>query len=239
MLKRYIPMLLAVPMIALAVAGCGGSDDPAPTPPAAEQPAEPEALTKDQLIAQGDRICAEVNAAVGTIDGSTTIAESDKAGQKADLYDGLADRLEDLGTPSDGDAPTAVIAALRGEPTSDATAGTEAETGAESAAGSDPAAFQEAAAAYGFSDCAEAPSAPTSTGTESDGSVGAEGTDGTDSSGGESTYTEPAPAAPETQTAPPADTGGVNPNAGTGGDGGTDGGSGNSSGGNSGGIGPG
>lgn len=222
--KRFIPMLLAATTVSLAAAGCGGGDESAPAPAPVEQPAEPAALTKDELISQGDGICAEVNAAVGTIDGSTIIAESDKLKQKGDLYAGLADRLEELGTPSDGEAPTEVIAALRGDP------------GAES--GVDLAAFQEAATAYGFTECAEAPVAPV---PESAGAESPAGTESTDSSpGGESTYTEPAPPAPAPAPAPaPSETGGVNPDAGSGTGGTGGGGGGGSSGGSSGGIGPG
>jgi len=222
--KRLIPTILTAATLSLAAAGCGGDDEPTPAPTPAEQPAETASLTKDELISQGDGICAEVNAAIGTIDGSTTIAESDKADQKADIYDGLADRLEQLGTPSDGDAPADVIAALR-------------DLGSGSGAEGDLAALQSAATSYGFTDCAEAPSAPVATGAEAPPTDGS----GIEPSTGDGTYTEPAPAEPAPAPAPSDGTGGVNPDAGSGTGGASPGDSGSSggSGGSSGGIGPG
>lgn len=234
--ERLIPTLLIMAMAPFVVAGCGGGDDPEPPPAPTEQPTEPATLTKADLISQGDGICAEVNAAIGTIDGSTTIAESAKVTQRADLYAGLADRLEDLGRPDDGDPPTEVIAALRelGEAGGDAGA-TGAET--EPVPTTDPTAFQDAAAAYGFTECAEAPAAPSPTGTGEGYEAGGEEAAPVDP-GAEGTYTEPAPAAPEAEPAPPVDTGGVNPDTGSGGSsGGSEGSSGG--GGSSGGIGPG
>ena len=71
---------LALPLAALAIAGCGGGgggDSTASTAAAGDR--ETTALTKAELIAQGDAICAEVNAAVGTVG-----ASSAETGSQAD-----------------------------------------------------------------------------------------------------------------------------------------------------------
>lgn len=176
--------MLAIGFLAgvVLLAGCGGGDEETAAP-VTEEPTE-VILTKDELIAEADGVCAEVNAAIGTINSAESADEAAKAAQTADLYDGLADRLEELGEPSDGSPPTAVIAAARALGSSDADA-------------TDLVAFQEAADEYGFSTCAEDPEAPSGTPSTSDG-------DGSGTSEG-SSATTPAPApAP----APAPDTGG-------------------------------
>ncbi len=117
-----------------------------------EQPVAPD-LTQAELISAGDGICAEVNAAIGTIQTIETTDETVQANQIADLYAGVAERLDGLGTPSDGDAPTAVIAAATelGDPANPDPTAALAE-------------FQTAASTYGFTECAEDPAAPVSTG---------------------------------------------------------------------------
>lgn len=152
----------------------------------------PSALTQTELISAGDNICAEINAAVGTIQASETSDETIKATQIASLYSGLAERLDGLGIPTDGDAPVDVIATAEalGDP-----ATSDQETAL--------AEFQQTAADYGFTDCAESPSAPISTGTDTD-----TGTDpGTDTGG----TVEPAPAPEPAPVAPPDTGGGVAP----------------------------
>ena len=57
-------------------------------------------LSKAELIAQGDAICAEVNAAVGTL-GASEAEAADQVSQTADLYGGMVERLKALGTPDD------------------------------------------------------------------------------------------------------------------------------------------
>jgi len=184
-------MALATATVTIFLAGCGGSDS-APPPPPAPAP-EPATLSKADLISQGDGLCAEVNAAIGTIQNSTTIAESDKVSQVSELYSGLADRLEKLGTPDDGEAPADVVAALRelGDP---------AGTG-------DPAAFQDAARTYGFIECAGGPSAPAVPDTS--GST----TPSTSPDTGQTYETPESAPAP----APAPETGGVTPDAPSGG----------------------
>lgn len=167
-MRRCLLYSAAFGLVMLAIAGCGGDGDEdttaAPAAPVSEAPA---ALSKEELIAQGDGICAEVNAAVGTV-GATDSAAASQSVQVADLYTGMVERLRDLGTPSDdsagydefigaaeqlGQAESDVqLAAERGEE--------EALTAAESDASSALASFHSAASAYGFAECSKGPSAP-------------------------------------------------------------------------------
>ncbi|MFM9077875.1 MAG: hypothetical protein ACKORM_06595 [Solirubrobacterales bacterium] len=179
------------------LAGCGGGDsesDPVQT----DKPTE-VVLTQDELIAEADGICAEVNAAIGTINSAEAADATEQAAQRADIYDGLADRLEELGNPSDGSPPTAVISAAR------ALGGSDADE-------ADLADFQEAADEYGLSTCSEDPEAPSGTPSVSD------GTD-SGSTSGSTSGTTPAPA-PALAPAPVPDDGGgaapVNPGSGGG-----------------------
>src|SRR3954463_11496208 len=95
--RNRLPITLAA-IFLLALAGCGGGDDDT-TASAPVTSEETTTLTKDELLAQGDGICAEANAAVG----STSSSESASAGptQVADLYSGMVERLKALGTPDD------------------------------------------------------------------------------------------------------------------------------------------
>lgn len=196
--RLRVPALIAISASAAVITGCGGGDETS-DPVATEAPTE-VVLTRDELIAEADGICAEVNAAIGTINSAEVADETTRAAQRADIYDGLADRLEELGTPSDGSPPTAVISAARqlGDPEADQV---------------DLEAFQEAADEYGLSACAEEPEAPTGTPSASDGADAA-------SSAG-TTGSTPAPSpAPAPAPAPAPDTGGgaapVNPGTGGG-----------------------
>ncbi|MCB0862400.1 MAG: hypothetical protein KDB66_04215 [Solirubrobacterales bacterium] len=221
-LRRLTGTVIAVSALSLGLAACGGGDDEETTAPVATTTTTDQAvvLTQDDLISQGDDICAEANSALGSIETSTA-DETTKSSQIADIYDGIAQQLGDLGTPSDGDPPTDVIAAAQ-----------------DLADGSgDTTAFTTAAGAYGFTDCAQAPEAtsyPTdSTGTDSTST-------GTDSTG---TYVPPTTTpdetyTPPTTTTPPVSTGGgVAPTTPSTGGGTSTGGS--SGGASSGGIGPG
>jgi len=190
---------VTVLVLGLGVAACGGGggDETSAPATAATGTTEVAAITKDELIRQGDQVCAEANSAIGAIEASTA-DETTTASQIADIYDGIAQQLGELGTPSDGQAPTEVIAAAR-----------------DLAGGStDTTALQTAATDYGFSDCADAPEAtsyPSS--SESTGT----GSGSTESSPTE-TYTPP-PAEPTETYTPPATTtptpssGGVAPTA--------------------------
>lgn len=226
-------LLVAVPLLALALAGCSGGDgeEGEPAPVAAEE--GPTSLSKEELLAQGDAICAEVNAAVGTV-GSTSTGAEGQASQVANLYRGMAERLRGLGPPRDEEAGYAeFIAAAEALAQAQADvslaagrdeAVSEAESDAAAALGS----FRSAATAYGFDQCGEAPSPPASRPDPGEAPGGAP-------EGGEEEAAPPAEApeaAPETGGAGSTEGGSPGGGAGTGETGG-------GSGGGSGGIGPG
>jgi hypothetical protein len=175
-IRRYA--FLAVLPIAALLAGCGGGgdDDSTEAAPVATT-AVPELLSKDELIEQGDAICAEVNAAVGTIGASS--AETSPVAQVADLYTGMITNLKNLGAPQESSGYPEFVAAAdelstaqgevklaseRGE-----TAGLEAAEANASAALSS---FQSAAQEYGFEACGEGPSAPSVTAAPESGETG-------------------------------------------------------------------
>lgn len=233
--------ILALPVAALLIAGCGGGGDDDSTESTAVTTAAPAALSQAELIEQGDAICAEVNAAVGTV-GSSSAETGSPAAQAADLYSGMVASLQNLGEPEEADgyaefssaadelatAENEVkLAAERGD-----TAGLEA---AESNASSALASFQDVASEYGFEDCSEGPSAPVTTapGETGEAEVGEEAGGVEPEALEPEAEAEPAPeVAPETGGAAGAVEGG-----GTGG--GAEGGGGGTTGGSSGGIGPG
>ncbi len=167
-MRRCLLYSVAFGLALLGIVGCGGGDEEdtttAPTTTATEAPA---ALGKEELIAQGDGICAEVNAAVGTI-ASTESGDASQAVQVADLYAGMVERLRGLGAPSDDTAGyDEFIAAAEGLAQTESDVQLAAERGeeealttAESDASSALASFQSAATSYGFTECAEGPSAP-------------------------------------------------------------------------------
>jgi uncharacterized membrane protein YgcG len=226
---------------ALFLAGCGGGggEDTTAAAPATTEEATPT-LTKAELITQGDAICAEVNAAVGTVTASEA-ETSEQVSQAADLYGGMVERLQALGTPDEaaGYEEFAGAAEELAQATSDARLASqrgdeEALAAAREKVSSALSSFQEAARAYGFEDCAEAPSAPEAT---APGGVGGEEA-APEEAAPEEEVEEAAPeeAAPE-EVAPEEaapETGGA---GGTGGGTGTGGGE--AGGGGSGGIGPG
>jgi hypothetical protein len=157
-------LTIALPLAALAIAGCGGGDSTETT--AATTETTP-ALTKAELISQGDGICGEVNAAVGSI-GSREIAVPEQITQVADLYVGMVERLKGLGAPAE-DAGYAefVEAADELSATQSATKlATEREDTAAIGEATEKAApaleeFESVAGEYGFEDCSEGPSTPT------------------------------------------------------------------------------
>lgn len=202
-------------LLALAIAGCGGGgDETETTTPTVEEPA---ALTKDELIEQGDAICAEVNAAVGALTGTETAEASgaDETEKVANLYTGMVERLQDLGTPSDDDGSYAEFMEAAEELAkveSEAKLAAEREDLAvmeEADTGVALEEFQSQAAIYGFEDCSEGPGElPTPAGA---GEAGGEELEGGEEEGGiEPEYEEPAPEeeiAPEEEPAP--ETGGA------------------------------
>ena len=208
-------LLILGALVALLIAGCGGGggDETETTTPTVEEPA---ALTKDELIQQGDGICAEVNAAVGALSGSetaeTTAGETTE--KVANLYVGMIERLQDLGAPEGEEADYAKfmeageeLAKVEGEAKLAAEREDVAameEKGQEAAAALES--FQSEAAIYGFEDCSDEPGLPTpSAGGEA--TPGGEESEGELEEGGvepeyvEPEYEEPAPeeeVAPET-----------------------------------------
>ena len=240
MRRRYL-FAAAVPCAALLITGCGGGGGETTDTTAAATVAAPLTLSKAELITQGDAICAEVNAAIGSLS-STASEGASRAAQEADLYGGMVDRLKGLGTPEEPEGyeqfiaaadelaqaqSNAALAAARGESESLETAQSEASTALSS--------FQTAAGEYGFENCTEAPSAPV----PSAGAGGSPEEAESEAAGGveEGVEEEVVPEAVE-EAAPEAETGGAGSTeaggGGTGG-GGEEGGGGS----NSGGIGPG
>jgi hypothetical protein len=227
---------------ALLVTGCGGggsSDSSEST--ATTTAAAPAALSKAELVEQGDAICAEVNAAVGSV-GSSGTESSSPASQAADLYSGMVASLNNLGTPQETEdyaefssaaeelakaEDEVKLASERGD-----TAGLEA---AEASASEALTSFQNAASEYGFKDCSEGPSAPATSGPSSESAEAETG-------GAEPEAVEPEAVEPEAEAEPAPEvapeTGGAGGTAEGGGTAGAPEGGG-STGGSSGGIGPG
>ncbi len=237
---RLAVCLLATLSISLVAVGCGGDDDSLPETPVLTPTSEaPGDLSREELISQADGICAEVNAAVGAVDSATADAAS-QLGQKADLYEGLIEQIQDLGGDRDPELSEmftageelvqaerdAQLAAERGDDV--------ALEAAEEDAAAALASFQTAASDYGFEECGEGPGAPSSTAP----------TDPSDVTPVTPVPTAPAPVAPAPTPAPvpvaPAPPASPSGGAGSGG-GGSGEPSGDSGGGNAGGggIGPG
>ena len=235
-MSRRRTFIAALPLVALSVAGCGGSSGSDETS-APTTTATTTALTKAQLIEQGDAICAEVNAAVGTVGSSSSTTSP--AAQAASLYSGMVNSLKNLGAPqeaagySEFEAAAEALAKAEDEvklaaEREDSTALSSAESSASSALSS----FQTAAGEYGFEDCSEGPKPPSAT---AGGEVEGGGAEAPAESGGveeaPEAVEETPEAAPETGGA-----GGAPEGGGTGGGGEAGGGGGEGS---SGGIGPG
>jgi hypothetical protein len=165
-------LTIAVPLAALAIAGCGGGGGDSTSTAATT---ETTALSKADLISQGDAICAEVNKAVGAL-GVSGAEVPEQITQTASLYTGMVDSIKGLGTPEDGTGYAEFIAAaeelskVEGEVKLAAEREDTAALG-EAASAATPALeeFESIAGEYGFEECSEGPSAPTagSTGTGS------------------------------------------------------------------------
>lgn len=157
-------LTLALPLAALALAGCGGGGDDSTSTAATT---ETTALSKADLISQGDAICAEVNAAIGSI-GSSEEEVPEQITQVANLYTGMVESLKGLGAPAeDAGYPELIEAAEELSATQSATKlATEREDTlaiGEAAEKAAPALeeFQSVAGDYGFEACSEGPSTPT------------------------------------------------------------------------------
>lgn len=166
LLKTAIPLAA---LTALAVAGCGGGGGDSTS--TAATTTETTALSKADLISQGDSICGEVNAAVGSV-GSSEAESPQQVIQVSDLYVGMVESIKRLGAPAETDGYTEFIAAaeelskVEGEAKlaaerEDTVALDEATTKAAPALEE----FESQAGTYGFADCSEGPKAPTASGT--------------------------------------------------------------------------
>jgi hypothetical protein len=163
-------LTFAVPLVALAISGCGGGGDDSTSTAATT---EPVALSKAELISQGDAICGEVNAAAGAAE--LVAAEGEEGALKAkvsSLYIGMVESLERLGAPDEDAGYAELVAAadelskVEGEvklaaEREDSAALDEATTAAATAREE----FESVAGEYGFEDCSEGPNAPTAPGT--------------------------------------------------------------------------
>ena len=199
-------------LVPLGVTACGGDDGipitSFPTPTVTTQ-----ALTKADYITKADAVCAEANAALGSLAAADAAT---LATQQVDIYQNLVEQLNTLGLPTEDQVTLdqylaaiqeildnqekITLAQERGDTTSTAEFTTAIAT-AQSAAAT-------AAETYGFNECGAGATATTTP---------APGT-------GEPA---PAPTAPTTPPAAPAPgTGGGTGGGGTGGGGGGGGGSG-------------
>jgi hypothetical protein len=200
-------LLILSALVAVLIAGCGGGGDGTETTvPTVEEPA---ALTKEELIEQGDAICAEVNAAVGALSSSTAEEGTAEASEKvANLYTGMLERLQGLGAPEDDESAYAdfmeaseelakvegevKLAAEREDTAALETANTEAANALED--------FQSQAAIYGFEDCSDEPGLPTPAGGGE--APGGEELEGGEEEGGIEPESEFEEAAPEEEIVP-------------------------------------
>lgn len=169
-MKRAI-CLIALAGTAIAV-GCG-DDESAPdarvTTPTVEDTSTE--ISKEELITGGDGVCAEVNAALGGLESS----DSDPAiaaGQRADLYDGMVERMRDLGTPDDDAGLDEVFDAGDDLVASTAEAADAAEEGdvpawnaVQDEISTASESFAGAAGSYGFDDCGQGSAALVTTRT--------------------------------------------------------------------------
>ncbi len=160
--------ILAVPVTALALAGCGGGDDETTESTATTE--APVALSQAELISQGDAICAEVNAAIGAAAGSEA-ETSEQTTQVANLYIGMVESIKNLGEPAEdaGYAEFITAANALSEVESMAKLAAEREDSAAlgeatTAAGPVLEEFQSSAEEYGFEECGQEPVAPTPSG---------------------------------------------------------------------------
>jgi hypothetical protein len=178
--SRYLTLAFLLVALAALVAGCGGGGGDETTDTTVEATVEEApSLTKDELIKQGDGICAEVNAAVASV-GNSVAEPSSQVTQVANLYTGMVESLQDLGEPREN--PTeyqpfieaaeelakvegeAKLAAEREDVTALGEAGTAAAPILEE--------FETQAGIYGFEECSkgpgEAPTAPSTGSSEAE-----------------------------------------------------------------------
>lgn len=169
-------------LLVLVAAGCGGGGSDSTATTEATTTGAPAKLTKAELISQADPICGEVNAAVGSVGFSAASSQS-QTEQVATLYAGMVTSIQELGEPRENPAEyaefstaAAELGKVQGEvklaaEREDSAALSEASTEAEAALEN----FQTTAATYGFADCSQGPSAPSSAPSTGSGSEVEEG----------------------------------------------------------------
>ena len=159
---------LPVALTALILAGCGGGGSSTASTATTETA---PALSRADLISQGDAICAEVNSAVGSLAGSEAEAPQ-RSTQVAALYIGMVESIKSLGAPEDAAGYPEFLAAAEALSKAEGEAKLAAER--EDTAALDEAEtrtapaleeFQSAAGEYGFEECGEGPHAPTPSGS--------------------------------------------------------------------------
>jgi hypothetical protein len=158
-------LILLTGLTALAIAGCGGGGGGTESTPTTTTE-EPRKLTKAELIQQGDAICAEVNAAVGALDSEPEESAVPETIEKtSNLYLGMVERLQGLGSPEGDDGSYAEfmeaaekLAKVEGE-VKLAAEREDTEALGEAATEATPALeeFQERAETFGFEDCSKGP----------------------------------------------------------------------------------
>lgn len=166
--KQLFVALALLALLALAATGCGGGGSSESTATTEKKAETTPTLSKEQLITQGDAICAEVNLAVGSVSSSAADTQG-QIEQVSDLYTGMVSRLQALGTPTE-DAATyanfiaaaeelskvegeAKLAAEREDTTALGEAATKAAPALEN--------FETTASVFGFEKCSEGPRAVT------------------------------------------------------------------------------
>ena len=164
-------LTIAIPLAALAISGCGGGGDDTTASTATTETTP--ALSKADLISQGDAICAEVNLAVGSVGASEAEVDS-QVTQVSDLYIGMVENIKGLGEPDEPAGYAEFIAAAEALSKVEGEAKLAAEREdttalGEAASAATPALeeFESVAGEYGFEDCSEGPSIPTPSGTGS------------------------------------------------------------------------
>jgi hypothetical protein len=168
-LSKFLILALSLTaLLALVAAGCGGGGGGETTASTEKTVETTPTLTKAELISQGDAICAEVNAAVGSV-GSSAADTKSQVEQVANLYTGMVSSLSRLGTPKEDSAGYAEfisaaeeLAKVEGEAKLAAEREDTAALG-EVATKATPTleGFETTAAVYGFEKCSEGPSTPT------------------------------------------------------------------------------
>jgi hypothetical protein len=232
--KFLILALSLTALLALVAAGCGGGGGGETTASTETTAETTPSLTKSELISQGDAICAEVNAAIGSV-GSSAADTKSQVEQVATLYTGMVSSLKRLGTPKEDSAGYAEfisaaeeLAKVEGEAKLAAEREDTAALG-EVATKAAPTLenFETTAAVYGFEKCSEGPSAPTAPATSGSTPEAEEG--GVEAAPEVEEEVVPEEAAPEEvapetggagggiEEAPPAEGGGESGGGGTGG----------------------